>query len=587
VAVLLLACWKLLHALEQGLDLAMWDEAQYLRSGRELASGGAMPDPEWGPLYSLWYSGLSRLWPDPVALYYANSRLLIVLTAVGAYACARRMGARPALSLLGASIYLLSDAPHIIPRPTLLALLILLAVVFVASFIEAPEGFWALVGVGGLVASFARPEFFVVFLLVTALLAFLLGRKVLREGRTALPRGALLVAGVGLSALLLIQAMGNPFGNTSNRRFYAFCQHFALGYVQRTQSPVEPWGDCDQVIESVFGKVDTFGAAARSNPGAFLEHLWHNAKGYVVNSVRLFFEGPGRASPVRGAWTVERMGRLLLLAAVVWQVARLLLRWRRVPAAMAEPRLQRLGGVLLAVELPTVLSALLVYPRDHYLVIQGVLVAAFLAVLGSRLAATTETRLAGRVPGVALALGLLVLTPDLSRRSSEPRLEHLRVVRAIQSLGLTERLEPGESVHLLEAQGGYDAYLGNRYCWVRHGHKKEPFREFLRKRDVELIILDDKLRKDRRFVNDAEFLSFESNPESFGFSTTPLPGQRRSLAFPRAWVASLHPQTQTSSTKGNQNTNTQQQNKSQPTNRNKIKDKQHEPIQNTIRYREM
>jgi len=343
-----------------------------------------------------------------------------------------------------------------------------------------------------------------------------------------------------------VHAMGNPFGNTSNRRFYAFCQHFALGYVERTHSPVEPWGDCDQVIQSVFGKVDTLGAAARSNPGAFLAHLWHNAKGYVVNSVRLFFEGPDRASPVRGAWTVERAGRAMLLAAVLWQVALLLRQWRRVPAALADPRLGRLGGVLLAVELPTVLSALLVYPREHYLVIQGVLVAAFLAVLGSRLGTWEETRRTGRVLGVALAVGLLVMTPDLSHRVSEERLEHLNVVRAIQALGLMERLEPGETVHLLEAQGGYDAYLGRRYRWVRHGYKKEPFREFLRKREVELIILDDKLRKDRRFVDDTDFRSFEANPEAFGFSTTPLPGTRRVLAIPITWSArSEHKNNQT------------------------------------------
>lgn len=532
LAVLLLACWKLLHALELGLDLAMWDEAQYLRWGRDLASGGAMPDPEWGPLYSLWYAGLSRCWPDPVALYYANSRLLIVLTAVGAYACARRMGARPALSLLGAALYLLSNAPHIIPKPTLLALLILLAVLCAASFIEAPEGFWALVGVGGLLASFARPEFFVVFLLVTALLLFLVGRKVLREGRAALAPGMRLISGMALSALLLTQTMGNPFGNTSNRRMYAFCQHFALGYTQRTHSPVEPWGDCEQVIQSVFGRVDTLADAARSNPDALLAHLWHNAKGYVVRSARLFLEGPGRASPLRGDWTVERVGRLLLLSAVAWQVALLLLRWRRVREALADARLLRLGGVLLAVELPTVLSALLVYPREHYLVIQGVLGAAFLAVLGSRLGAWDETRLTGRVLGGALALGVVVLTPDLSRRASGSQLEHLHVVRAIQSLGLTERLGPGETLHLLEAQGGYDAYLGSRYRWVRHGYKKGPFREFLRQRGVELIILDDTLRRDRRFADDAEFLAFQSNPKAFGFSTTPLPGQSRLLAIP-------------------------------------------------------
>jgi hypothetical protein len=88
----------------------------------------------------------------------------------------------------------------------------------------------------------------------------------------------------------------------------------------------------------------------------------------------------------------------------------------------------------------------------------------------------------------------------------------------------------------LEAQGGYDAYLGNRYRWVRHGTKKESFKAFLQKHGVELIVIDDKLRRDRRFIDDAEFLTFQANPAAFGYSTTPLPGQGRALAFPSTWA---------------------------------------------------
>jgi hypothetical protein len=53
---------------------------------------------------------------------------------------------------------------------------------------------------------------------------------------------------------------------------------------------------------------------------------------------------------------------------------------------------------------------------------------------------------------------------------------------------------------------------------------------------VELIVIDDKLRRDRRFIDDAEFLTFQADPVAFGYATTPLPGQRRSLAFPSTWA---------------------------------------------------
>jgi hypothetical protein len=538
VGVLLLASWKLVHGIEQVLDLGMWDEAGYLRWGLEL-SWETMPEAEWGPLYAIWYSVLSRVWPDPVALFYANHRLLLLLTVGGAYVFMRRMGARPAPALLGASLYLLSAAPHTLPRPTLLALLVLLVVWSLASFLEVAERYWTLVAGGLLVASFARPEFFVAFLVVMAWVLWLLGRKVLGEGRAALPGALALLAAVGLTTLVLLHVLGNPFGNTSNRRLYAFCQHFAVNYVARTQLPVEPWGECDRVIQSVFGRVDSLGAAFRSNPEEFLWHVGVNLKRYFVVSVRLFFEGYGGTSAVRGAWNAERVGRVLLLALVAWQVARLARHWRRFGEAMADPRLQRVGGALVAVELPIVLSSLLIQPRVHYLVIQGVMIAAFLATLGSILGAREEARPRppGRVLGLLLALGLVVLTPDLSHRSvphagaSAMPLEHLEVVRSIASLGLTERLRPGETLELVEAQGGYDTYLGRHYRRVHLGGCQEPFGQFLRKHGVELIVLDDLLRKHRRFAGDAEFRAFQTDPEAFGFRMMPLRGTGKALAL--------------------------------------------------------
>lgn len=531
LGVLLLASWKLVHGIEQVLGLGMWDEADYLRRGLML-SWSSLPNPEWGPLYSIWYSALSRVWADPVAIYYANHKLLLLLTVGGSYAFMRRMGARPTLALLGSAIYLLSAAPHTLPRPTLLALLVLLAAGLVASFLESREGFWAVVAEGLLLASFARPEFFVAFLLATAVFLFLVGRKVLGEGRAALPRATFLVAGFGLTTLVLLLVLGNPFGNTSNRRFYAFCQHFAANYVTRTQLPVDPWNECAQVIHSVFGNVDSVGAALGSNPEELLWHLGINLKRYVVVSVDLFFEGYGGTSAVAGAWTGERVGRLLLLVAVGWQMTLLAWRWRRFRAAMAEPRLQRIIGMLLLVELPIVLSAILIQPRAHYLIIQGVMVAAVLATLGSLLGTWDEREPMGRVLVVLMGLGLVVVTPDLSLRATPGRTdEHLRMVRSIAALGLTERLEPGKRLGMLEAQGGYDAYLGRRYRRV-YLNGQEPFGEFLRKHEIGLILLDDALRKHPRFARDAEFLAFQSDPEAFGFSLHPLPEKGKVLAIP-------------------------------------------------------
>jgi hypothetical protein len=537
LTVLLLMSWKLLHGLEQIQDLGMWDEADYLRRGLTL-SWSHLPAAEWGPLYSLWYSMLSGLWTDPVALFYANHQLLCVLTTVGAYAFMRRMGTRPVLALLGSAVYLLSSAPHVLPRPTLLALLVLQVALVGASFL-AVEGFWAVVAGGLLLASFARPEFFVAFLLATALFLGLLVRGAQREGRATRTRRVALAAGFALGVVVLMQVLGNPFGDTQGRRFFAFCQHFAVNHVKHTQSPVDAWNECPRVIRAVFGEVDTVGEALRSNPEAFLWHVGLNAKAFASASLALFSKGPGGLSATRGAWELARMGRLLLLLAVVWQGVRLLVRWRRWRAALAEPGLQRLAGVLAIVEVPIVLSSMLLMPREHYLVIQGVLVLAFLALLGSRVEDSGEaTRPREWALNGLLALGLVVLTPNLARRSptdpkaAQTHLKHLHTVRAIAALGLEERLAPGERVHLLEARGGCDAYLGRRYFPVLLEAEDKTFGGLLRKHQVTAILLDDALRKHRRFRHDADFQAFLQDPKAFGFTLIPLASPHAALAIP-------------------------------------------------------
>ncbi|ATB34846.1 hypothetical protein CYFUS_000253 [Cystobacter fuscus] len=536
LALLIVTSWKLLHGLERGVDLTMWDEADYLRRGLTL-SWSHLPAAEWGPLYSLWYTALSRLWPEPIALHSANLQVLCVLTSVGAYVFMRRMGARPLLALLGAAVYLLSAAPHVTPRPTLLALLVLELALVVASFLESREEFWAVIATGLLVASFARPEFFLAFLLASALFLGWLVRGAVREHHTWRGRRWTVATGFALGVVLLLQGLGNPFGDTKNRRFYAFCQHFAYQYVQHTHGPEDPWNQCPRVIRSVFGEVDSVGAALRANPEAFLWHVGTNVKSFADASLELFAQGPGDLSATRGPWDLARVERVLLLAALGVLGAGLLWRWRRWRSALAEPRVQRMLWVLALVEVPTLLSALLLMPRKHYLIIQGVFVLALFMLLGSQVDAAAPRHVRRAVGGL-LALGLALLTPNLAERLSTEtggapaRQVHLQRVRAIEALGLVEQLPPGEQLPLLEAEGGYDAYLGPRsYYAVLHHTPGVSFDELLREHKVAAILLTDELRRYPRFRDDPLFQSFMANPEDFGFTLLPLGARGEALAL--------------------------------------------------------
>ncbi|MBZ4422842.1 hypothetical protein [Myxococcus sp. RHSTA-1-4] len=550
LAALVLASVKLGRGVEGVSDLGLWDEADYLHRAQLLPVRG-LPDPEWGPLYSVWYFVLARVWPDPVDLYYGNARLLLLLTTVAGYVFLRRVSARPWLALAGAAAYLLSMAPHVLPRPTLLALLVILAALIAASRVRSPVAASALVGLGLLVASFARPEYFLSFLLMSALLGGLLARGMWRAP-ARWPRTVGAGAAYGLMALALVAVMGNPFGNTSNRRFYAFCQHFADNYVRRTGFPVNPWGECGTVIRTVFGDVDTLGEAARAHPREFLAHLGQNLRRYPLESLRMFARGYGGVSPLpgRGPWRREEVGHLLLLAlAVGLPLGTLAVNGRRLSRATRRPRVVRVLVAACAVLLPVALSVVLIQPRQHYLVLQGLMALAVLAALASSVA-RGERRLEARLasgPG-ALALsslmaGVLVLSvPDLVARGGGPSAvvkEQLRRVRAIRSLGLETRVTAGDTINVLDAQGGLSVYLGAPFRRVPPWTKLagESFSDYLRRQRIDLVVLDGRLRADPRFANEPELEPFYSEPGAFGYATWRLPELNEVIALPDAWAA--------------------------------------------------
>ncbi|NMO18710.1 hypothetical protein HPC49_24600 [Pyxidicoccus fallax] len=550
LAALVLACVKLGRGVEGVLDLGLWDEADYLHRAQLLPVRG-LPDPEWGPLYSVWYLVLARVWPDPVDLFYGNARLLILLTTVAGYVFLRRVGARPWLALAGAAAYLLSMAPHVLPRPTLLAFLVILLSLIAASRVRSAVAASALVGLGLLVASFARPEHFLSFLLMSALLAGLLARGVWKE-RSRWPRAVGAGAAYGLAALALMEVMGNPFGNTSNRRFYAFCQHFADNHVKRTGFPVNPWSECGTVIREVFGDgVDTLGEAARANPGAVLTHVGQNLGRYPRESLKMFAAGPGGTSPLSGSgpWKREEWGHLLLLAlAVGLPLGTLVANGRRLGRALRRPRVVRVLVATCAVLLPVAASVMLIQPRQHYLVHQGLLGLGVLAALasavtrgGGRLAERLATGPGALGLSSALACVLVLAVPDLVARQGGPSRvvrPQLQRVRELRALGLEARIRAGDTVNVLDAQGGVSVYLGAPFRRVPPWTKRaeESLTDYLRRQRIDLVLLDGRLREDPLFRGDPELDAFYAEPGAFGYATWRLRDSGEKLALPDAWA---------------------------------------------------
>lgn len=527
-------CAVRLSTLEGALDLPPWDEADYLRRGLRLFSagaGGRLPDPEWGPLYSVWYFALARLTATPVALFYLSYRVLIVLPAFAVYVCTRRVGAPAGVALAGALLFVLSSAAHILPRPSLLALVLLLAAFAAAARSRRFDLFALILALAALLASYARPEMFVSFAVASSGWAAALAMRARREvgaWRAAAFQVLTWAGAVGL----LVAVMGNPMGNTSNRRLYAFCQHYALGEVTRSSLPFNPWGQCDAVMERSFGDVQSVGEAARANPTAFARHLTDNLVRYPLISLavygRSFAEGRGIHA---GPWTARRLLQVVAVGTLMlWLLVAL---WRSRGGWLLDrlraPSVLRAGLFLLAVLIPTALSAVLIHPREHYLVAQGMVIPLFAAAVLVSVQGhpTQRSRRAVGVASVVFALLALGVAAGLPLPVSERPggLPNRSVVEALRGLA-----PASGSVRVLEAQGGYDAYVGSGFKRVSLADRQphEAFDVFLKRARVDVVVLEPELLEHHLIRNDPAMKTFALTPERFGFrEVAELSGDRR------------------------------------------------------------
>lgn len=529
LSLLAVACGAHLSSLEAVLDLPTWDEADSLRIGVHWPRA-SLPEPEWGPLYALWYVGLARVFDDPVQLFYESYRLLVVLPCFAIYACVRRFGGAPVVALLGSVAFLLSAAAHVDPRSSILALLVVTVAVALLARVRRTARFAGGLSLALLLASFARPELFVSFLVVAgvALVAVAVhaGRDVRGRWLRAVPR---IAVWMGL-VLVLLAVWGNPMSDRSNRRRYAFCQHYAFGEVQRAGLDLNPWTQCEEVLAGTFGSADTVAGAALRNPGAFAEHVLHNLARYPVRSWALFLRG------FDDGWTPTRQLHAWVLFLLVASAGLRLVNARQ-PRARAPSRRWRLRRpvrnallVALAVTLPTAASSILIWPRQHYLVLQGVAfcLLGVAAVSGPRRdpARLTPVNIGGPVAVIALMASWV---PGIALRPASGFVqENRRVVEALAAAALPE----GGRVGILEAQGGYDAYLGPSFRRVRPETQKpgETFRAFLERTRTRVVVIDELMLRHQRRAKDPGLDAFIRAPGSFGFQVVDVPGTSRRIA---------------------------------------------------------
>lgn len=508
--VLFATGFKFTHNLHRSLDLGLVDEATYMSQGVYLLQNG-LPESVWGPLYSLWYFLLSQWQTDQIDLYYMNHRLLTIGLPILLYIALRRFSVNRLLAAVLSALFVVAQANLLgWPKPAHFALATVLASFIVASFFKQRPAQLAVLAVGALAATYSRPEFFNTFLLLLVWLAW-------RVARTNGPRrmGSMVtfVAAIALSGLLLI-TLGLPIGGDSERSLAAFGQHFSLNWIRWNNSNLSNWTDWQQILGNNFGDISSASQALLANPTAFLRHIFSNVVLTPIRSLPLLAPATTLLLPMSSRWLlIERIALLALVIGLFVLTLRLRERHTR-------PQNRQTWLLFGAYAIMSLITILIIFPRDHYLLLPLVLLIITLAIV---IGQSDTQRGMNRWWQLGLfVLAALIITPQYSAKRGLRNRPNLETVRLIRSLDYPT---PFELYEVTGARLGY--YLGGSNRVVRYTKSDQPddvaLLDYIEQNDIDILIMSDKSRGDLGIDSDAAWEALLADIEALDFSRQEVP----------------------------------------------------------------
>lgn len=533
LVVILCAAAIFLFGFDRLYDLQLQDEAGYFQRGQWILSGNRaqIGNPSFAPLYSEWYSLLFRLFGAEPQTYFINLGILAVLTPALVFVFVH-LASRNVIYGLFAGFVMLVSVHNLTAWPKVASFaLVLVLIGLIASHLLRKQPAASLIALATAlwIAAYARPE-----MLLAA--AVLLGAGTIWIARR--PSGR--KTGIGLLALWAVCAAGlyGLYGglpildDPTERAQLALEQHYAMGHVQRGElTGVNPFTEYRAIWTETFGEATGISGALTANPTAMLAHVGHNGwilaterLGMIVQHFPIILPGNNPAAMAVEAWALAFLLGLGLILALSGR-SRRVAAWRRYKVLAL--RLAPIAGVSLA-------AAILVYPRNHYVLFLDVLLFLLVVLIVANAFPIGQeiSTLRRRQVLIGLSVALLAATPSPHALPFDHQLKGQYVAGRLtgdvsihrQKFALIEafqQLAPERPVTLMTYPWGLGIYLGPGVTQIGSFQKIGPFSDYLRTTGIEIILTAYDLGQETVFRDDPEWRRFLDDPGAFGF--VPLP----------------------------------------------------------------
>jgi hypothetical protein len=401
-------------------DLPDADGAYYFLLAQQWITHFDLPSAVWSPVYISFYGIFHWLFADPLLIYGVHRMVTLVIITALFFIVMRSL--TPAFSAWLMTLYMMRVEIHLTNSYIIHSFVLIPLLLIYILVLKIPSRFlWknTAIIVGMMLLAFTRPEFGIVLPITLVLLV--VGDYFDGTLKRLSQQQQRIYGGFTLVALVLVLLSINVLFADESRSLSAFAQHYALGYTERTGSQENPWLEGFNLMNPIFDEPHSISEAARNNPTAFVEHLRHNLGLLVSRFLRAF-------KIMDAAWKIVAVG---LLLSVIAAALKLLPQSRQVAKAVFKQH-WKLMLVMAVLTLPTLISVVIIYPRNIYFIPLQV---PFLLIAGCSIMVWMPQRAmqsaAWIVPIVAVVilLGYPQLFPGIEADVQRPLGDSIRVLR--------------------------------------------------------------------------------------------------------------------------------------------------------------
>jgi len=513
--VLLIVHLKFTFNLSAVSDIVLADESGVIARSIDFSVKNLRGD---GWLYILWYKLLDVFSGNLLELYFINNIVLIGLNSYFIYLILLKSKVHRLISLISAVVFMISTInADIWPFVTRLALASILLTYYISMFFQKREEVLLVWNIGAFFTMYIRPEFTITFYAITLVnLWFLIvahiktwrnNKKILFYKKHVMM--FCLIAG--------IVVFGSPM--KGSRSILAFGQHFSINYTAWTGQNINPWTNWEAIMNKTFKTTSSISEAFRNNSVAFLRHLNMNRKNLFSNL--LLHLRPTGVSTEYSKKMYKAFARLFVVLALIV----LVLHFGRMVKSKRFDFSDTINRFILLIIFfmpPVFFSAILIYPRLHYVIMLiGLLFILTILLINPLLPSIRFRQKKYHIIAEIIIIILIVYSVPF-KVSGEPgfKLKHAKYIQEkeptnVQIINTLSKIKWNENTVLLSMRPGLPVFLNPEVKHIFGGEKTLAFDEYMHKNKITAILVTEDLLTNVRFKDDDAFLKFIANPRGF------------------------------------------------------------------------